>query len=160
MVWFLPFIVFGGLFMPLVGYLVFFMMIFFLILSYFKGRYWCGHLCPRGAFLDLVLSRVSLEKKIPSLFLRPQYKWLFFSLFMAFFFFQLATAAKNLYAIGFVFVRMCIITTILAIILGLRFRPRTWCAMCPMGLAQTKISTLRRYGSCKSATYAGTSKKP
>lgn len=143
MLWFLPLIVIGGLFLPFLGYIVFFMMLFFLSLSYFKGRFWCSHLCPRGAFLDLILSRFSLRRKIPKIFLKNWFKWLFFTAFMGFFIFQLTVCPKTPLAIGFVFVRMCIITTIIAVILGIPLRERTWCAICPMGTLQTKISSFK-----------------
>ena len=32
------------------------MMAFFLVLSAFKGRYWCGWLCPRGSFLERIFA--------------------------------------------------------------------------------------------------------
>lgn len=139
MLWLLPLVTIGGLFFPLLGYLVFFMMLFFLALSYFKGRFWCSHLCPRGAFLDVVLSKFSLRNKIPKVFLRAGFKWAFFIIFMGFFIFQLAVCPKTFAAIGFVFVRMCIVTTIIAIILGVPLRERAWCAICPMGTLQAKI---------------------
>jgi len=143
MIWLLPVIVIGGLFFPLLGFLVFFMMLFFLTLSYFKGRFWCSHLCPRGAFLDLILSKFSLRKKIPRIFLSTWFKWLFLAAFMAFFVLQLVVSPKNPVAVGFVFVRMCLITTIIAIILGIPLKERAWCAICPMGTLQTKISSFK-----------------
>lgn len=144
MVWFLPLIIIGGIFWPLLGYLVFFMMVFFIILSYFKGRYWCSHLCPRGSFLDLTLSRFSLKRKMPGLFSNKKFKWTLFAAFMAFFIFQFIVAEKNIYSIGFVFVRMCLITTLIAIVLGVSTKERAWCAVCPMGLLQAKIGSLRK----------------
>lgn len=63
---------------------------------------------------------------------------------MAFFIFQLAIAPKSIIAIGFVFVKMCLITTIIAVLLGLPFKERTWCAICPMGILQTKIGFFRK----------------
>ncbi|MDD4955420.1 MAG: 4Fe-4S binding protein [Candidatus Omnitrophica bacterium] len=134
-------------FLPLLGYLVFFMMLFFLSLSYFKGRFWCSRLCPRGAFLDLILSKFSLRNKIPKIFLKFWFKWLFFALFMAFFVLQLILSQKTPVAIGFVFVRMCIITTIIAVILGIPLRERSWCAICPMGTLQAKIGSLKRHNN-------------
>lgn len=139
MIWFLPIIVIGGLFWPLLGYLVFFMMLFFLPLSYFKGRYWCANLCPRGAFLDIVLTKFSLKRKIPGLVLSNTFKWTVFILFMVFFISQLILSDKTVYAIGFVFVRMCLITTIISIAIGIPVRPRAWCTFCPMGFLQGKI---------------------
>jgi len=143
MLWFLPIIIIGGIFSPLLGYIVFFMMLFFLTLSYFKGRFWCSHLCPRGAFLDLVLSRFSLRNKIPKVFFNTWFKWIFFTAFIVFFILQLVLSPKSPVAIGFVFVRMCIITTVIAVILGVPLNERTWCAVCPMGALQAKISLLK-----------------
>jgi len=41
--------------------------------------------------------------------------------------------------IGAIFVSICLITTIIAIILALIFKPRSWCAICPMGTLQEQI---------------------
>ena len=65
MVWFLPLIVIGGLFIPWLGYLVVAMMAFFLALSFFAGRYWCRNICPRGAFLDIVIAKASRNRSFP-----------------------------------------------------------------------------------------------
>jgi polyferredoxin len=144
MVWFLPLILMGGLFYPVLGYIVFLMMVFFLTLSYFKGRLWCSFLCPRGAFLDLVLSKVSLKRKIPLFFYKPKVRWAIFFIFMAGFLFQFLVSVKNLSTIGFVFVRMCLITTLFSIILGIPIHQRTWCMICPMGTLQAKIHSLKQ----------------
>ena len=144
MVWFLPLIIIGGLFFPILGYIVLFMMIFFITLSYFKGRFWCSHLCPRGAFLDLVLSKWSLKKKLPRIFTDRRFKWAVFGIFMIIFVLQFLLDLKDIFSLGFVFVRMCLITTLIAIFLGLPLRERVWCAICPMGTLQTSINLLRK----------------
>lgn len=144
MVWFLPIIIIAGLFFPVLGYLVFFMMIFFLTLSYFKGRFWCAYLCPRGSFLDLVLSRVSLKNKIPKFFSLAKVKWTVFAIFMSFFIFQFIASPKDLFSLGFVFVKMCLITTLIAIFMGIPLNQRAWCAVCPMGTLQAKLGSLNR----------------
>lgn len=143
MVWLLPLIVIGGLFVPQLGYLVFLMMIFFLVLSYFRRRYWCAHLCPRGSFLDLVLSRISLRRKIPRFLTGKKVRWTIFALFTAFFIYQFAASEKTIPAIGFVFVRICLITTLIALVLGVPIHQRTWCAFCPMGTIQGYIGGLK-----------------
>jgi polyferredoxin len=144
MVWFLPIIVIAGLFLPLLGYLVFFMMIFFLTLSYFKGRFWCSYLCPRGAFLDLVLSRFSLKRRVPKSFSSSWLKWTIFSIFMLFFIFQFIISRRDLFSLGFLFVKTCILTTLIAIFLGVPMHERAWCAICPMGTLQAKLGRLRK----------------
>jgi len=144
MVWFLPVIVIGGLFYPLLGYLVVAMMAVFLTLSIFKGRYWCWHLCPRGAFLDMVLSRLSVNRQPPGIFSKAWFRWLIFVLFMGFLIFRVYHAGDSPIAIGAVFVLMCVLTTLFSIVLGIATKHRSWCMICPMGTLQEKISQISR----------------
>lgn len=139
MVWFLPLIVIGGLFNPLLGYLAVGMMALLAVLSVFKGRYWCWNLCPRGAFLDIVMSKVSCARALPGIFTRQWFRWMIFVLFMVFLIFRLIRAGANPLIIGSVFVSMCLLTTIVAIIMGMFAKSRSWCVICPMGLLQEKI---------------------
>ena len=143
MIWLLPLVVIGGLFVPILGYLVAAMMAFFLVLSFFKGRYWCWNLCPRGAFLDIVMSKASPNKPLPRLFAKTWFRWLVFALLMGFVIFRLLRAGGNLTAIGMVFVSMCLITTVISIILAVTVRHRGWCAICPMGTLQEHIGKIK-----------------
>lgn len=138
-VWLLPLIVVGGLFYPLLGYLVVAMMAILLIMSFFKGRYWCWNLCPRGAFLDMAISKVSRNKPMPRFFVKGWFRWLVFFLFMGFLVFRIIRTGGNPVAIGAVFVVMCILTTAISIVLGVTTKHRGWCAICPMGTLQDKI---------------------
>ena len=142
MIWFLPLIVIGGLFYPFLGYLVVAMMATFLTLAFFKGRYWCWNFCPRGAFLDIVLSKVSLNKPLPKSFVKQWFRWLIFILFMSFIILRIIHTGGNLIAIGSVFVVMCIFTTIISIVLGVLTKHRGWCMICPMGTLQEKIGKI------------------
>jgi len=142
MVWFLPLIVIGGLFYPFLGYLVVGMMAILLVLAFFRGRYWCWNFCPRGAFLDIVLSKVSLNKPLPKSFTKQWFRWLIFVLFMSFLILRVVRTGGNLIAIGSVFVVMCILTTIISIVLGIVTKHRGWCMICPMGTLQEKIGKI------------------
>lgn len=144
MIWFLPLIVIGGLFIPVLGYLVVAMMVFFLVLSVFKGRFWCWNLCPRGAFLDIVLSKISRNRPVPKIFAKQWFRWLIFAAFVSFLIYRIISAGGNFIAIGAVFVGMCLLTTLIAIALGIATKYRSWCAICPMGTLQQKISTTAR----------------
>ncbi|MBI5345884.1 MAG: 4Fe-4S binding protein [Chlamydiae bacterium] len=141
-IWLLPLVVLGGLFYPILGYLVIGMMVFLLILSLFKGRYWCWYLCPRGSFLDILLSKISKNKSVPAIFSNKRFRWTIFSLFMAFVVFRVVQTGGNLIAIGWVFVSMCILTTIISIVLGVATKHRCWCMICPMGTLQDKLSKM------------------
>lgn len=142
MVWFLPLIVIGGLFLPILGYLVIAMMAFFLPLAFFKGRFWCWNLCPRGAFLDIVMPKFSLGRNVPKVFTKQWFRWLVFVLFLGFLIWRIIGTGGDLIAIGIVFVSMCILTTLISIILGVFTRHRGWCAICPMGTLQTKLGQM------------------
>ncbi|MBF0385704.1 MAG: 4Fe-4S binding protein [Candidatus Omnitrophica bacterium] len=78
MIWFLPLIVIGGLFFPYLGFLVLGMMLFFLPLSFYKGRYWCSNVCPRGSFLDIILAKISLNRPFPKVFVKQPFRWAVF----------------------------------------------------------------------------------
>ena len=143
-VWFLPVIVIGGLFILVLGYLVLGMMVFFLTLSFFKGRYWCWHLCPRGAFLDIVISKLSPNRAAPKIFSKSWLRWSIFVLFMIFLILRILKTGGNLRAVGAIFVSMCLLTTLISIVLGVSTRQRAWCTICPMGTLQDKIAELGR----------------
>ncbi|MDD5505466.1 MAG: 4Fe-4S binding protein [Candidatus Omnitrophica bacterium] len=143
MIWFLPLIVIGGLFFPLLGYLMVGMMVFFLVMSFFRARYWCWNLCPRGAFLDIVMSKFTLNKPFPGFFARGWFRLAVFVLLMGFMLLRILRSGGNRVFIGAVFVGICLITTIIAVILAVFTKHRGWCAICPMGFLQEKIGRIR-----------------
>lgn len=144
MIWFLPLIVIGGLFFPVLGYLMIAFMAFLLVLAYFNRRYWCWNLCPRGAFLDIVLNKISFHKPVPKFFTKPWFRWSFFWFFMTILVFRLIHSGGDFLAIGGIFVSICVITTIFSILLGVPMKARSWCTFCPMGTLQDKISSLKK----------------
>ncbi|MEN9206964.1 MAG: 4Fe-4S binding protein [Gloeomargarita sp. GMQP_bins_69] len=142
MVWLFFLIAVGGLFQPLLGYLMLAMMLFIPFEAYFHGRYWCGNLCPRGAFLDIFLARVSPRRPYPRLFRSKLLRWGIFVLVMSGFVVRLSYAWGDWLAVGGVFVSMCVVTSTVAIALGLTYNERAWCAICPMGTLQESIAKL------------------
>ena len=150
MVWLLPVIVIGGLFYPILGLIVTGMIIFFSILSFFKQRYWCWYLCPRGAFLQMALPFVSAKRPLPRFMGQEWFRWVVFVTLISYLVFNLIRAGLNPVAIGAAFVGMCILTTIIGVILGVVYKPRSWCVICPMGLMQEKIGQLSTVNSRRS----------
>lgn len=141
-------VVVGGLFYPPLGLVAAAMMVTLIVLSAFRGRYWCGNICPRGAFLDIIVRRLSPGQQFPrwarSLWLRAGV----LVLLMSGFSYSLANlpianaeeVVGGVYGlIGAVFVRLCLITTLGAIFLALVSQHRAWCAVCPMGTMQNLI---------------------
>ena len=72
-----------------------------------------------------------------TLFLKSSwFRWLLFTVMMSFMFTRLYMAWGDPKAVGSVFRMMWIVSTTIAIGLGLYFKPRTWCTVCPMGSFQ------------------------
>lgn len=143
MVWLLPVIVIGGLFNAYLGYLMVAMMAVLLGLAVFRGRYWCWYLCPRGAFLDLVMQKVSAKKPAPRFFTRQWFRWTVFVLFMIVLVLRIVAAGGNRMAIGAIFVSVCIVATVIAVVLIFISTHRGWCMVCPMGFLQEKLGKLK-----------------
>ncbi|TDT71951.1 4Fe-4S binding protein [Hypnocyclicus thermotrophus] len=98
-----------------------------------KKKTFCGFYCPRGNFLTKLLQKISLNKKAPKFFQSSKFKSLFFALMFAFFIYSLNKTEGDLFKIGFVFFRFILTSTIIGSILGIFFKPRTWCQICPFG---------------------------
>jgi len=122
-----------GLVYPYIGAIALICMLAPVVLAFFKGRMWCGKFCPRGSFNDIILSKLSRKNTIPGLLKSTWFRNLFLAVLMSAFAVQMVFAWGSASAVGQVFVRMIIITTLLAVILGIFFNHRTWCMICPMG---------------------------
>ena len=126
----------GGIYYPKLGYFVPLVFLTLLIISPFRGRWFCGNLCPRRSFNDFWIGKISRNKKIPSSF---RSIWLRISVFiflMGFMILRIANTEGAVDKVGMVFVTMCILTTSISIIFGAFISPRAWCTFCPMGTVQ------------------------
>ena len=129
-------------FYPVIGLLALICMIGPVLTSIWRGRYWCGHVCPRGSMYDRLLSKYSPHRPIPK-FVRA----FGFRLFMVLFIFTMfgiqLSFAKNWGDVGRVFWTIILITTIVGITLSFIYAPRTWCSFCPMGTMTQLICRLK-----------------
>ena len=133
MYWILFFYLILAYFVPEVGVIALICMIAPVAMAVRKGRYWCGHFCPRGSLFDRVIRRFSPHRPIPK-FMRSK----LFRIFMLCFIFgmfgvQLYVYGFTLAAVGRVFWNIIMITTVAGIVLSFIYAPRTWCGFCPMG---------------------------
>lgn len=115
-----------------------------IIVSVFRGRFWCGNLCPRGNFYDNIMSRFSKKKAVPK-FLKSTY---FRVLVVIFTFTMFGLGIKNNWGnpagIGMVFYRIIVITTLIGIVLSFFYSYRAWCHFCPMGSIAALISCFKK----------------
>ncbi|MDD4601655.1 hypothetical protein SDC9_11421 [bioreactor metagenome] len=122
-----------GIIYPVVGLFAIICMLAPVIISPYKGRYWCGNFCPRGSFYDNVMAKISLKKPIPAFFRSTGLRIFMVIFIMGVFGVQMYGAWGDLAAMGAVFVQIILITTIVGIVLGILYHQRTWCSFCPMG---------------------------
>ena len=73
-----------GWFFPVIGLVAIICMIGPVLFSIWKGRWWCGNVCPRGNLYSRLLSKYSPHRDIPK-FVRT----FGFRLFMVFFIFTM-----------------------------------------------------------------------
>ncbi len=135
-------VAFGGLWEPKLGLLVIPVILGLLLVSFFRGRYWCGNICAHGSLFDVVFLPLSRNQTIPAFF-RSKVTSL---LFLSWFAFSLTRKLLRAFAafgtmefldkVGFVFVTSYLMVTIVGGLLSIFITPRTWCHFCPMGLMQ------------------------
>lgn len=133
----------GGLMYPAIGIAAIVCMLAPVVVAFFRGRAWCGSFCPRGSFSDSILTKISMGKYIPKVLKTAGFRVLFLVLLMSAFAVQLTFAWGDAVKVGTVFVRMILITTLLTLILGVVFKPRTWCTFCPMGTMASYVTRMK-----------------
>lgn len=114
------------------------------IISFSKGRFWCGNLCPRGSFYDSVLSKISAHKRVPAVLKSWYFRTAVFLFMMSMFTIGIRKNWGNAAGTGSVFYRMIVITTFAGILLSFLYNQRTWCHFCPMGTLAALISSLQK----------------
>jgi ferredoxin-type protein NapH len=126
----------GGLWYPKLGYVVALVFLSILVISPFRGRWFCGNLCLWGSFNDFWVGKISRKVSIPgllsSLFLRVPV----FILLMGFNISRIISTEGAVDKLGMVFVTMSILTASFSILFGAAWSPRAWCTVCPMGTLQ------------------------
>ncbi len=128
-----------GLFVPYVGLLLLVMMASIMILGLFKGRMFCGRVCPHGYIFDNVVVRFSRNKDIPIALRGLLISVLYFIFFMGMFvsvIFRSTQADNFILAFSYALSTMYLTVTIVSVTVGLIFAPRTFCHFCPQGSIQ------------------------
>ncbi|WP_406661932.1 4Fe-4S binding protein [Methanolobus sp. ZRKC3] len=131
-----------GLWYPILGYMMPLVILILMVTSVSKGRWFCGNLCPRGSFIDFWVGKATLKKKIPGFLKSFWIRIPVFLMLMGFMTYRIINVINTqgiINQIGMIFVVMCLVTTAIALVLGVGISPRTWCTFCPMGTAQNLI---------------------
>ncbi|ABZ84513.1 ferredoxin, putative [Heliomicrobium modesticaldum Ice1] len=131
-----------GLYYPIFGYAMALCMGTAMVLAASDGRKWCGSLCPRGLLYDKFLG-FNRKKPVPAWLKSKHARNIFFAVFMSAFIWRLSLTGGDLYKIGSVFITMGIISGTIGLVLGILYKTRSWCVICPMGVMSSWVAALR-----------------
>lgn len=137
-----------GQWYPKLGLIVVFIMAGLIITAFFKGRYWCGNICPHGSLFDRIFLPISLNRKIPDFFKSTTSITVVFLFFMFNFgrnFISIIShwsGLDSLDKLGLLFSNTYLMVFIVGGFLAAVVNPRTWCQVCPMGTMQKASHSL------------------
>jgi polyferredoxin len=129
----------GGYFVPELGLGVIALILFALLTNMRSSRSFCAGFCPNGRSLSVVFKRTSKHKKLPSFLASREFRRMLCALMMFCVISLLARSNGSLAAIGKVFWAIYLASIGISTIAGLLWKPRAWCAFCPMGTLQDTI---------------------
>lgn len=98
-----------------------------------EGKIHCRSYCPRGSILGKFLESISLNKKMPSFMTTKTFKTILLTLMVSVFTFAMIHAAPSIEKMAFAIFRFMSMSLMIGIIMGILFKPRSWCVVCPMG---------------------------
>ncbi len=139
----LPLAIIGGFLYQPLGYAVLICMGASVGLAFTRGRTWCDF-CPRGTFFDVVMKPLSPKRRLPKFLRSTGFRVFALAFVMGMMAFQLSRVWGDAAAMGFVFVKLLLATTLLGIVLAVFIHPRTWCTFCPMGSMASWIGKRKR----------------
>lgn len=122
-----------GWFVPWFGYFIPLCMLGGLIPAFLRGRTWCDWACARGSFLETAVGAISGGRPVPEFLRRTPFRVAILALLFGGFGINIARFWGDWLALGGFLVTFLSATTVVAIVLGMVFQPRAWCAFCPIG---------------------------
>ncbi|GEM_PF-902841 len=130
----------GGYFFPLVGLAVPGLIVLALATNLGSRRFFCGRLCPNGRLYSAALHRASRRGTLPDFLRSPHVRRAIcgFTFFCAVN--LLVRYGGGIAQVARVFWAIYLASIGFGFIMGYFFKPRAWCAVCPMGTLQDTVS--------------------
>lgn len=130
----------GGLFDFRIALFAVVCMIAPVAVSIFRGRFWCGNVCPRGSFFDTLVAKIERGKTPPAFVRSYAFRLAVIACMFTVMGFGVYRSEGSLLEIGQVVYRLIFVTTVVGVVLSLFYNRRTWCAFCPMGTLASFVS--------------------
>lgn len=100
-----------------------------------RGKIHCSHYCPRGSLLGTFLKYISFDSNVPPYLKGKTAKNILLGLMLTMFTLSLLHSGLNLNKVAFSVFRLMMSSLAVGVIMGVVFKPRSWCQVCPMGYA-------------------------
>lgn len=108
-----------------------------------RGKLHCRSHCPRGSFLAKIISKVSLRNSIPKFMLTNNFRNIILIGMIVMLTISMIHSGGNPKKIAFGLFRLMGISFIVGIVMGIFYKPKSWCAICPMGHATNLITNTK-----------------
>ncbi len=133
-------ILIAGFFVPEVGLAVPFILMVAVAGSFRRRRWFCSEACPRAALLEFATTKISRRRPIAAAFRSPSLRTLMVVFLILCSAGQTVRLWPDLAALGRFFWLVCAVTAIISLSMGYLWKPRAWCAVCPVGALQDTIT--------------------
>lgn len=111
------------------------------LLGYGRGH--CSHICPRGSFFGKVVKHISLKKKMPKFFRNEVFKYGLMVFFFVCIFGNVLRYYPDWVRMANGMFQIMVVSLFVGIVFGFIFQPRSWCAICPIGMLTGEIQAIQ-----------------
>jgi hypothetical protein len=108
-----------------------------------EGKIHCSKYCPRGSFLGRFLTKLSLQRPLPKYMRTKKAKNILLTIMLTVFSFSMIHTGFEFHKMAFALFRFMGMSFIIGIMMGVLFKPRSWCQVCPMGHGAALITELQ-----------------
>lgn len=98
-----------------------------------RGKIHCSKYCPRGSLLGVFLKNLSFKRTMPRFMVTKTFKNGLLIVMLSVFTFAMYHTGGDPAKIAFAMFRFMTTSLIIGLLMGVIFKPRSWCAVCPMG---------------------------
>lgn len=133
----------AGYFFPTAGLLVIAMMLTALVINSRQSRGFCASVCPNGRSLSALIPNRKNGKHLPKSMATKEFRRALCG-FAMFCMLNLSLRSGGALAgIGRVFWMIYLASVGISFVMGVVFKPRAWCSICPMGTLQDSLRSIR-----------------
>lgn len=109
-----------------------------------EGKVHCSKYCPRGSFLGKFLDKLSMQNQLPAYMRTKKAKNILLIIMITVFSFSMYHTGFVFDKMAFAILRFMLMSFIIGILMGIFFKPRSWCVVCPMGHGAGLISIYQK----------------